>query len=157
MKPYSIKLSVLMLLVVVMTGCASLTTRPEAPRVSLIGLKPISMDLFEQRFMVSLRVKNPNQFVLPIRGLDFNMDINGNRFADGLSATNVDIPALGEGRVDIEVSSSLLNTLRQFKNILSDQRNFDYQINGNVMLQNKAFRLPFELSDSFSFAGEKSL
>ncbi len=157
MKKYSIKTSVLMLLVLVMAGCAGLTTRPESPRLSLVGLKPISMDLFEQRFIVILRVKNPNQFVLPIRGLDFNMDINGNRFADGLSATNVDIPALGEGRVEIEVSSSLLNTLRQFKNIFSEQRNFDYKINGNVMLQNKTFRLPFELSDSFSFASEKTL
>ena len=156
MMKYSIKTGVLALLVVLMAGCAGLTSRPEAPRVSLIGLKPVSMDLFEQRFMVSLRVKNPNQFTLPVRGLDFNMDINGKRFADGLSATNVDIPALGEGRVDVEVSSSLLNTFRQLQSIFSEQQKFDYRINGNVMLQNRALRLPFEFSDSFAFTAAET-
>lgn len=149
--------SVAMVLVIALTACASLMTRPESPRISLIGLQPVSFELFEQRFLVSLRVKNPNQFVLPVRGLDFNMDINGKHFADGLSATHVDIPALGEGRVDVEVSSSLFNTFRQLQTILNQGQDFDYRIKGDVMLQNRALRLPFELSDSFSFAKETTL
>ncbi len=138
-------------LVAIMVGCAGLTSRPEPPRISLIGLKPVSVDLFEQRFLVSLRVRNPNQFSLPIRGLDFTMDINGKRFADGLSATNVDIPALGEGRVDVEVSSSLLNTLSQLSAVIDQAKGFTYKINGHVMLRNRALRLPFEVTDSFTF------
>ncbi len=152
MKMFNI--SVTVLLAMLLTACAGLMTRPEAPRISLIGLKPVSVELFEQRFLVSLRLKNPNQFVLPIRGLDFNMDINGKRFANGLSASQVDIPALGEGQIDVEVSSSLLNTFRQLGAILEQGRGFDYKIKGDVMLENRAFRLPFEQSDSFSFAKE---
>lgn len=152
-----IKICAALFLAMLLTACAGLMSRPESPRVSLIGLKPVSMELFEQRFLVSLRVKNPNQFVLPIRGLDFNMDINGKRFANGLSATSVDIPALGEGRVDVEVGSSLLNTFRQLGAILQQGQGFDYKIKGVVMLKDKAFRLPFESSDSFSIAKQKGI
>lgn len=157
MQQSMVRSGLLVVLAVLMTACAGMLTRPEPPRISLIGLKPVSMDLFEQRFLVSLRVRNPNPFTLPVRGMDFNMDINGKRFADGISATRVDIPALGEGRVDVEVSSSLFNTFRQLQSILNEQTKFDYRINGHVMLRNRSLSLPFEFSDSFSFSQPDSL
>ena len=48
-------------------SCSALTSKPESPRVTLVGLKLISVELLEQRYRVSLRVKNPNAIVLPVR------------------------------------------------------------------------------------------
>lgn len=130
-----------------LTACATLLEKPEPPRVSLVGLKLVSMDLFEQRYQVRLRVKNPNAVVLPVRGVDFQLDINGRAFADGVSSQSVDVPAYGEQVIALQVSSSLLQVFRQLQSLEnSDAPGFAYRIDGVVSVGKSGLRLPFEYS-----------
>ncbi|MEN8803655.1 MAG: LEA type 2 family protein, partial [Thiogranum sp.] len=87
-------------LVMGLASCTALTSKPESPRVTLVGLKLISAELLEQRYQVNLRVMNPNAFELPVRGIDFRLDINGQAFADGVSNQAVDVPAYGENIIE---------------------------------------------------------
>jgi LEA14-like dessication related protein len=138
-------------------ACASLTGRPQPPRVSLIGLSLVSVGLFEQRYQVRLRLKNPNDFELPVRGMDFRLDINGEAFAEGLSNQSVTVPAFSEEVVELEVSSSLLQVFRQLQSLQqSGAPGLAYRVSGHVAVGSYARRLPFDYSGEFALPADRA-
>jgi LEA14-like dessication related protein len=130
-----------------LSACSTLPGKPEPPRVNLVGLQLVSMELFEQRYEVRLRLKNPNAYELPITGIDFRLDINGQAFADGVSNRSVTVPAYGEQVIALEVSSNLIQVFRQLQ-LLEKSRSpgFEYRINGSVAVGDTGRRLPFDYS-----------
>ena len=135
----------------VLGACATLPGKTEPPRVSLIGLNLLSMELFEQRYLVRLRMKNPNDFDMPVRGLDFRLDINGEAFADGVSNQAATIPAFGEQIVELEVSSNLLQVFRQLQSLQQKAApGLAYRITGRVAVGSYGQRLPFDYSGEFA-------
>ena len=56
-------------LIALLAGCATTGTIEEPPRVSLVSIAPEEFQLFEQRYRVTLRVLNPNDAQLTIRGI----------------------------------------------------------------------------------------
>lgn len=142
------------LLAVLLTACSSLPSKPQSPRVSLAGLNLVSMDLFEQRYQVRLRIKNPNSFALPVQGIDFHLNINGEDFADGVGNQPVTIPAYGEKVVALEVSSNLLQVLRQLRILEGRQLGgFEYRITGNIASGRHGWRLPFDFTGRLDAPG----
>jgi len=136
-----------LVLMVGLASCSALTSKPESPRVTLVGLKLVSVELLEQRYQVSLRVKNPNAFELPVRGIDFRLDINSQAFADGVSSQPVDVPAYGENVIELEVSSNLLQVFRQFQLLQeSESPGFEYRISGSMATGVYGQKLPFDVS-----------
>jgi LEA14-like dessication related protein len=134
-------------LMVGLLSCSALTSKPESPRVALVGLKLVSVELLEQRYQVSLRVKNPNAFELPVRGVDFRLDINGQTFADGVSKQSVDVPAYGENVIELEVSSNLFQVFRQFQSLQESQSpGLEYRISGSMATAVYGQKLPFDYS-----------
>jgi len=143
-------------LMVGLASCSALTSKPESPRVTLVGLKLISVELLEQRYQVSLRVKNPNAFELPVRGIDFRLDINGQTFADGVSNQSVDVPAYGENVIELEVSSNLLQVFRQFQLLQeSESPGFEYRISGSMATGVYGQKLPFDVSGELQLPESK--
>lgn len=128
-----------------LSGCAIFGTAPESPRVSLVSIRPLEMTLTEQRYALQLRIMNPNDTALPVRGLDYSVEVNRRPFAYGVSNQAVDIPALGEAVLDVEVVSSLLDLLRQVQGASDGKPGvLEYRIVGRVSLGRAAARLPFE-------------
>ena len=136
-----------------LSSCGLLTSKPESPRLTLVGLKLISVELLEQRYQVSVRVKNPNDFELLIRGIDFRLDINDQAFADGVSKQSVTVPPYGEVVMGFEVTSNLLQVFRQFQSLQEDRSStLQYRINGSLAIGVGIWRkLPFD------YAGELQL
>ncbi|WP_245795272.1 LEA type 2 family protein [Thioalkalivibrio denitrificans] len=121
--------------------------RTEPPRVHLVGLQLQQMDLFEQRYLVRLRVQNPNDFPLRVRGLDFRVDIDGERFADGVSNRPLEVPAFGEALAEVEVSSSLWSLARRLRDAgEAGVGAMEYRLHGRVALTGYAVPLGFESS-----------
>ncbi len=136
-----------LLLLAGLVACSTFPGKPEPPRVNLVGLRLVSVELFEQRYQVRLRVKNPNAFELPIRGIDFQLDINGEAFADGISNQSVTVPAYGERLIALEVSSSLMQVFRQLQSLDSSRSpGLKYRIDGSVAIGDSGQRLPFDYS-----------
>jgi LEA14-like dessication related protein len=75
----------------------------EAPDVSLAGLSFTEAGLFEQAFTLQLRLKNPNDFDIPVEGLNFALAVNDAPFAEGLSNQDFTLPASAEIVVPVEV------------------------------------------------------
>jgi LEA14-like dessication related protein len=128
-----------------LSGCAYMGVRTEPPRVHLVGMQLQQAELFEQRYLLRLRIQNPNDFALNIRGLDFQVQVNGERFADGVSSQALEIPAYGEGLAEVAVSSSLWSLARQIRDMgEGGPGQMEYRIHGRIALTGHALPVSFE-------------
>ena len=107
----------------------------------------------EQRFRVDLRVINPNAFDLDANGVDFQLDINGSRFARGVASLDTVIPARGDAVIPVTVSTSLFEIAR---GVLAASRNesFSYEIRGKLSQRGTLVpSLPFSHSGNIELTG----
>ena len=132
-----------LLAVLNLPGCASWLMRGEAPEVLVTNVTPLEASAFEQRLQVDLRIRNPNDFDLAVTGIDFRLDLNGNRLARGLGNKELVIPRLSDAITSVETSTSTLQVVRQLLSFSGDQ-SFTYHVAG--VLHTKEGRLPFDSS-----------
>ena len=132
-----------LLAVLNLPGCASWLMRGEAPEVLVTNVTPLEASAFEQRLQVDLRIRNPNDFDLAVTGIDFRLDLNGNRLARGLGNKELVIPRLSDAVTSVETSTSTLQVVRQLLSFSGDQ-SFTYHVAG--VLHTKEGRLPFDSS-----------
>ena len=124
-------------------GCAGLRNL-EPPDVVVTAIRPVDATLLEQRFDVDLRIYNPNNRELSIDGVDFELDLNGERLARGAGATDLDLPRLGEAETTVRVSSSLLGLARQLMSAGQDNA-ITYRMKGRIHLRGGG-SVPFDRS-----------
>lgn len=134
----------IMLILVSLTSCATLTSSFEPPTVSLADINLKELGLFEQRFVLRLRLQNPNSITLPIAGMRYDLAINDHDFARGVSEQVVNIPAFGETMLDVDVTSNLQNVLDQLLPKKNSTEKIQYQLRGHVGVLNRSLKLPFD-------------
>ncbi len=126
-------------------ACARLG-EAEPPQVHLADIRLLPSGLFEQRFRVDLRLGNPNDFDLALGGLTFELELNDMPFAQGFSNQAVTLPRLGEARVSVVASTTLIDLVQQAL-ILGERSDLSYRIEGVVYLRGAARRkVPYETS-----------
>ena len=115
-------------------ACAALGTNLETPKLSLVGIQLHDATFFEQRLLVRLRVRNPNDLVLPVKGLTVNFQLDGVDFAEGVSARAFDVPALGEAEFDMLVTANAATALLEVfgKDRRKSSKELDYRISGKL-------------------------
>ncbi len=79
-------------------------------------------------------MQNPNDLVLPVRGIDVQFELDGEDFAQGVSERSFDVPALGEAEFDMLVTANAATALLR---ILDKDRGgrleaLDYRIRGKL-------------------------
>lgn len=117
-------------------GCAHLSGGLEPPIVTVANLQPLPGQDFAPRFKVTLDLQNRNNQSIGIDGLDFDLEVNGRRFASGVSATAITLPALGQSRAEVEVTVNGLSLARQiFDWIQRPPDSLNYTISGHLHLQ----------------------
>ena len=129
-------------------GCFLPSSGPrlEPPGVALVGIGDLSPGPFEQRFRIDLRLSNPNPGDLELDGIDFQLEIDGNPITRALSGERVVVPRLGETRVSLSATTSLVELLRQLGRPRSGQGAPRYEMRGRVLLAGSAQWLPFTAS-----------
>ncbi len=136
-----------------LVACAGLGTYADPPRVSLTSIEALDMTLFEQRYRLGLRIQNPNDHALPIRAMTYEVDLNGRKFAHGLSAQSLTVPAFGEEVVEVEVVSNLLRVIEQVRGLESEQApQLSWRVSGDLRLRDRTSKLPFEYAGALQLA-----
>lgn len=120
------------ILILAVAGCVKPESM-EPPGITLQNIRLLKVDGLRQRLEVVLEVSNPNDFDIPMKGLEFAMQLNGLDFADGLANDRITIPRLGRATVPVEVNVSLLSVFQQLQAMRAAGR-LDYQIAGKVFL-----------------------
>ncbi len=134
--------------IALVSGCASTTEFANPPRVTLADLRLAEMSLMEQRYAAKLRVQNPNDARLNVRGMEYTIYVNGRKFADGVRSGNFSVPGYGETLMDVNLTSTVLRVFEQFKNLSEGEpKEFRYRIAGSLSLAGLAGSIPFSHED----------
>ncbi|MDQ8020972.1 MAG: LEA type 2 family protein [Moraxellaceae bacterium] len=141
------KLLAVLVSVLVLGGCASLLGL-KSPEVTLADIQLADSRLLEQRFRLTLRVTNPNDRELALEGVSFQMEVNGQRFAQGVGATPVVVPKLGDALVTVEGSAQIVALLRQLPRLAESGGKLRYRLRGEAITRDFG-RLPFDRGGEF--------
>ncbi len=147
------KLIVFIIILFTLTACSNTGNsfsgiQAIAPKVSLDNVQLVKMGLSEQVYRLRLLIKNPNSFPLPIQNLNYQLFINNQSFAKGLSNKAVTIPSLGEGYLETDISSNLADVIEGWGQWFSlAKRTLNYKITGDVGVTSFAIPFPFQYSD----------
>lgn len=101
----------LFLLVLLVTGCATLTDF-DPPRVSMESLRVLPSEGSVPRFEIKLRVSNPNTEALDIAGVSYSLELLGRELLHGVTKDVPMIDGYGEGVITLNASVQMLQVLR---------------------------------------------
>lgn len=129
--------SVVTLVLGVVPGCVTGTTDIDLLEVSVTNIEPLDRTVFEQRLNVELRLRNSNAFDLVVTGMDFELDVNGNRLTRGLSNETVTVPRLGEATLQVPASTSSTAMVERLNQIAerSNAEGLRYDLRGRIYLR----------------------
>ena len=111
---------------VAFAACTSMGSM-EPPAVTLAGVEPTEVTMFETTVQVKLRVSNPNPEPMTLEGASFKLRLEGQKIGQGLSSETVIIDRLGSTLLDVTFHVNNAVALLQLKEIL-DQEAMDYGI-----------------------------
>lgn len=148
-------LAALFALVALLPGCTSLGGDLVAPRLSLVGVQMLSTDMFAQKFKVRVLVQNPNDLELPVRGLEYQIIMMGDSFADGTSSDAFLLPARGEAEFDMLVTTNFVSSFGRLLSRVGGGKleNIEYEISGKVFVDKGVLRrIPFNHRGTVDFS-----
>jgi LEA14-like dessication related protein len=119
-------------LLILVSGCAGL--RMQAPSVTVADISVMEVSLFEQRYAFKLRVLNPNDMEIAVTGMTFEIELNNQPFAKGVSNKPAMLPRLGEAIVEVSAVSDLTGFIRQINELRKGTLDsVSYRIKGRLI------------------------
>jgi LEA14-like dessication related protein len=133
-------------------GCSLFVPKFERPTFSIVGIDMLKSDILEQHIRVRMRVQNPNDRALPVKGLAYDIELQGQEFAHGVSANAFTVPALGEAEFDMNLTANTVGALAiLFGRRGGGSEGISYRISGKVSLASGLKRtVPFEQKGTFN-------
>ena len=142
------------LLIALTSGCATTGELANPPRVSLASLRLAEVGLVEQRYAARLRVQNPNDIRLHVRGMEYTIYVNGQKFADGVSGRSFSVPAYSEEIIEVNLTSTMMRVFEQLRNLgEGESKIIRYRIAGTLSLSGPRARVPFSHEDAIDLSG----
>jgi LEA14-like dessication related protein len=140
---------------VLVAACSSLGSKLEAPSLSLVAVQMLSTDMFAQKFKVRVLVQNPNDLELPVRGLEYQIVLMGDSFAEGTSNDAFLLPAGGEAEFDMTVTTNFVSSFGRLLSRVGGGKleNVDYEIVGKIYVEKGMLRkIPFSHRGTVDFS-----
>jgi LEA14-like dessication related protein len=121
---------------VLLAGCASTSSKLQAPHLTVVGASTTSADIFSQQFRVRVHVGNPNDRALPIKSIDYKLFLEGDSFAEGASTASFVVPAHGEKEFDLTMSTNFISSIARLLTRINDSANntIEYTFTGTVVI-----------------------
>ena len=136
-------------LLAALAGCSALAPKIETPKLTLVSIGMMSADIFNQQFRVRMHVQNPNDRDLPVKGIDYELFLEGDSFAEGVSNKPFVIPALGETEFDLTVRTNFVSSIGRLVSRLNGRTQVQYVFEGKVLTDIGMFKkIPFQESGS---------
>lgn len=134
-----------------LSGCSALKPKLEVPRLTLVRIGMISADVFNQQVLVRVLVENPNDRELPVTGLDYELFLEGDSFAKGVSNKPFTVPAKGETTFDMTVRTNFVSGVARLMSRLNGREQVQYVVEGKVLTDISMLKkIPFQESGSVS-------
>jgi LEA14-like dessication related protein len=127
--------------ILLLSACSTLRLTP--PDLQVVNVSLVGGSVLRQDLRVRVRVDNPNDVELPVRGISCEVQLAGDTFATGESERDFIVPALGSREFDVDVSANAAAALLRV--LGSREKVTDYRVVGKVHLAKGVLRsVPFE-------------
>ncbi|MEL6869990.1 MAG: LEA type 2 family protein [Pseudomonadota bacterium] len=122
--------------VLMLAGCQSLIEQLQAPDVQLAAVRLAQADLTTQRFELEFAISNPNAIALPVKAVNYGVNLGGVSLASGSTTESFRVPANGDGAFSVSVEMSLVEALRTLgtRVLGGGEKTLDYDVGGSVAL-----------------------
>jgi LEA14-like dessication related protein len=114
------RLTALLLLAVLMCGCMLMRTDLKDPDIQLLNFSVAGGSPIAPRFALRLRLTNPNDLRLHIKGLNFTYSIDDEELMKGVSNDIPVIEPFGETEFTVKGSARLMNALHLLETLQHD-------------------------------------
>ena len=152
---YLLMRRLILVLAVILSGCAGMGIGLEPPRVQVADIRVQEIKALESVFQIQLRVLNPNDVAFEVSGLDCELEVNGKRFATGVSDVKTQIPAYGTTTIPVMVYSSVVDVVRGVLGLQGTEA-LNYKLKGRIRVKSDTFgatHVPFESEGELSLKG----
>ena len=115
----------------------------QTPTLAVVNIQLGHSDLWQQHLQVRMSVHNPNDRELPVEGLSYSLEVNGEECAHGESGASFVVPALGDAEFDMNVTANAAAALLRM--FARGNAPVEYRIHGKVQLASGLLRsVPFD-------------
>jgi LEA14-like dessication related protein len=127
-------------------GCGTLNERlnPIQPKVFIDAIEIEDATISGLTALLTLNLENPNNFALNAQGLDYTMSLAGTNIISGENTSNMSVPALGSGKIEVPVRISYSSLLETIPKVMQAGV-ASYNFSGNI--HTKLFNIPFTKTD----------
>jgi LEA14-like dessication related protein len=132
-RPYISLFSGLIVIFLILSGCAGWNQRLETPRITLSNFSVQEIKVFESVFKVEMRVFNTNDVPLEIKGLQCDLELNGKRLATGVTNVKINIPSYETGIIPMTLYSSVLDVITMLRGLAKTNK-LEYKLTGRIRL-----------------------
>ena len=134
-----------------LAACSLIAPKFNRPTVTVVSIELRGGNLLQQNFAVKLNIQNPNDRPLPVRGLQAELNVDGELIASGVSDRAVVIPALGESEFNLTITANLALALLKFADRANAHADsIAYEVTGSASIDLPFLRnLPFRQSGNF--------
>ena len=145
--------ALLLALIVTLTACMG-GPKLQTPQLSLLGIQIMAADMFAQQFKVRVKVENPNDLEVAVKGIEYEIFLMGDNFAEGTTDQSFVLPAKGEAEFDMTVKTNFVSSLGRLVSRMGGGKLEDvqYTITGKLLLEKGMMRtIPFSRSGMVDF------
>jgi LEA14-like dessication related protein len=122
-----------LLLLTSLSSCALPYRDLEEPRVQLVSVAPQQISFSGIKLLCRLRIDNPNDVSIPIKGGQFDLEVEGTQIAHGVLVDGFTVVARGSELVDVVVDVDSGRSLALAVQLLSTgETELDYALTGYV-------------------------
>ena len=136
------------LALIALSSCSSM--KMEKPHLEVVNVQMLKGDLLQQEFKVRMRVDNPNDRELPVRSITYKLQLAGEEFAQGESASSFTVPAKGSTEFDLSMKANAASMALRLLGGGRKLENLEYRLVGKVSLSSGMMRsIPFDEKGEF--------
>ncbi len=117
------------IIITLLSSCAGINATP--PEVNLLGLQVQDVTLSHVNLLADLRVYNPNERDMTVRGVNYVLHLNGIEIFSGRSSIETDINAQEYGTVSLRLSSAYWDMLQLLNNMHSN-KDINFSMAGKI-------------------------
>lgn len=148
--------------ILLLGGCAALLGMKEEPTITLADIRIQNVKALEGVFIIKLRVTNPNDVPLGVRGVKCTLEIDGHELATGVSNEQQTVAAYGSTVVPVTVYASLLDLAGSVLGLMhtaealsEEEQALPYTLQGTAIITVKNFQkeILFTSSGQLSLQG----
>ena len=127
------RLIVSLLCLLALTGCATLTADLDPPTVTVENVESLPGSGSTPRFLITLRITNPNKQALDIVGVSYSLALLNKEVISGVSNEVPRIEAYSEETVKLEAGIRLFELLRLLAGLgLEKTDELDYKFQAKI-------------------------